>query len=125
MFTGVYIIFLISAQNIRKKYQNFLSENIHFFVIKFSVCLNRHVFVMSTFSTFPEYNVFCYLLLDFHFKTGTRFSLRDKRLFEISRAEITRVDCMNIIQHKCMHVYIITHLLRTYIPMCDKCKCQT
>ena len=26
-------------------------------------------------------------------KTGTRFSLRDKRLFEISEFEITRVDC--------------------------------
>ena len=34
------------------------------------------------------------LLLDFHMKTGTRFSLRDKRLFEISKVEITRVDCI-------------------------------
>ena len=71
-FTGVYIIFLISAQNIDcgyslepprrggsneyhnlcfeqkyEKYQNFLSENFHFLVGKFSVHLNRHVFVMS------------------------------------------------------------------------------
>ena len=30
-----------------------------------------------------------YLLLDFHVEAGTRFSLRDKRLFEI-----TRVNCM-------------------------------
>ena len=37
--------------------------------------------------------VFCYLLLDFHIKTGTRFSPRDKRLFEITEVEITRVDC--------------------------------
>ena len=30
-----------------EKYQNFLSENFHFFfVVKFSVYLNRHVFVM-------------------------------------------------------------------------------
>ena len=52
-FTGVYIIFLISAQNIGEavltsthnlcfeqkyeKYQNFLSENFHFLVVKFSV----------------------------------------------------------------------------------------
>ena len=36
--------------------------------------------------------IFCYLLLDFHVKTGTRFSLRHKRLFEISE-QITRVDC--------------------------------
>ena len=71
-FTGVHIIFLISAQNIdcgysleppRRggsneypqtmfwaeiwKYQSFLSENFHFLVIKFSVYLNRHVFVMG------------------------------------------------------------------------------
>ena len=29
-----------------KKYQKFLSENFHFLVTKFSVYLNRHVFVM-------------------------------------------------------------------------------
>ena len=30
-----------------KKYQNFSSENFHFLVVKFSVNLNRHVFVME------------------------------------------------------------------------------
>ena len=30
-----------------KKYQKFLSENLHFLVVKFSVHLNRRVFVMS------------------------------------------------------------------------------
>ena len=65
-FTGVYIIFLISAQKHRlwvdeavltsthnmcfeqiyEKYQKFLSENFHFLVGKFSVYLNRYVFVM-------------------------------------------------------------------------------
>ena len=71
-FTGVYNIFLISAQKHRlwvlvrtasslailtsthslcfeqkyEKYQNFLSENFHFLVVKFSEYLNRHVFVM-------------------------------------------------------------------------------
>ena len=65
-FTGVYIIFLISAQKHRlwlaeavltsthnvcfeqksKKYQNFLSEICHLVVVKFSVYLNRRVFVM-------------------------------------------------------------------------------
>ena len=30
-----------------EKYQNFLFENFHFFVVKFSVYLNRHVFVMT------------------------------------------------------------------------------
>ena len=38
--------------------------------------------------------IFCYLFLDFHVKTGTRISLRYKRLFEISEFEITMVDCI-------------------------------
>ena len=38
-----------------------------------------------------------YMLLDFHVKTGTSYSLRDKRLFEISQVEITRVDRMSSI----------------------------
>ena len=75
-FTGVYIIFLISAQNIDcgyslepprrggsngyqnlcfeqkyEKYRNFLSENFHFLVVKFSVYLNRRVFVMKILCT--------------------------------------------------------------------------
>ena len=70
-FTGVYIIFLISAQNIDcgysleppreavltsthnlcyeekyEKYQSFLSENFQFWEVKFSIYLNRRVFVM-------------------------------------------------------------------------------
>ena len=65
-FTGVYIIFLISAQKHRlwvldrtastcfeqnyEKYQNFLSVNFHILVVKFSVYLNRHVFIMIFFS---------------------------------------------------------------------------
>ena len=43
--------------------------------------------------------VFCYLLLDFHGKTGTRFSHRDNRLFEINEVEITRVNCTLIYNH--------------------------
>ena len=39
------------------------------------------------------HNIF-YMLLDFHVKAGTRFSLRDKRLFEINEVEITRVNCI-------------------------------
>ena len=30
-----------------KKYQNFLSENFHFLVVKFSIYLNRRVIVMG------------------------------------------------------------------------------
>ena len=37
--------------------------------------------------------IFSYLMLDFYVKTWIRFSLRDKRLFEITEVEITRVDC--------------------------------
>ena len=32
-----------------EKYQNFLSKNYHFLVVKFSVYLNRHVFVMNAY----------------------------------------------------------------------------
>ena len=41
----------------------------------------------------PLSTIFYYLMLDFYVKTGIRFSLRDKRLFEITEVEITRVDC--------------------------------
>ena len=60
-FTGVYIIFPISAQNIDCRYSlepqfifgaeirkisEFLSEKFHILVVKFSVYMNRRVFVM-------------------------------------------------------------------------------
>ena len=57
-FTRVYVIFLISVltsthnlcfEQKYEKYQNFLSENFHFLVVKFSVYLNRRVFVMATY----------------------------------------------------------------------------
>ena len=41
----------------------------------------------------PLSTIFSYLMLDFYVKTGIRFYLRDKRLFEITEVEITRVDC--------------------------------
>ena len=41
----------------------------------------------------PLSTIFYYLVLDFDVKTGIRFSIRDKRLFEITEVEITRVDC--------------------------------
>ena len=37
--------------------------------------------------------IFCNLMLALCVKTRIRFSLRDKRLFEITEVEITRVDC--------------------------------
>ena len=41
----------------------------------------------------PLSTILYYLMLNFYVKTGIRFSLRDKRLFEITEVEITRVDC--------------------------------
>ena len=35
--------------------------------------------------------IFCYLVLDVYVKIRIRFFLRDKRLFEITEVEITRV----------------------------------
>ena len=43
----------------------------------------------------PLSTIFCYLMLDFFVKTGIRCSLRDKRLFELTEVEITRVDCIH------------------------------
>ena len=37
--------------------------------------------------------IFSYLMLDFYVKIRIRFSLQDKRLFEITEVEITGVDC--------------------------------
>ena len=41
--------------------------------------------------------IFYNLILDFCVTTRTRFFLRDKRLFEITEVEITRVDCIIMI----------------------------
>ena len=49
----------------------------------------------------PLSTIFYCLMLDFYVKTGIRFSLRDKRLFEITEVEITRVDCKrNVLLYK-------------------------
>ena len=42
----------------------------------------------------PLSTIFYYLMLNIYVKTGIRLSLRDKRLFEITEVEITRVDCI-------------------------------
>ena len=82
-FTGVYIIFLIFAQNIDCGYslepprrggsneytqsmfcaeigknQIFFSEIFHFLVVKFSIKLNSHVFVMVFFTESPLHTLF-------------------------------------------------------------------
>ena len=40
--------------------------------------------------------IFSYLMVEFYAKPRTRISLRDKRLFEITEVEITRVDCIPV-----------------------------
>ena len=55
----------------------------------------------------PLSTIFYYLMLNFYIKTGIRFSLRDKRLFEITEVEITRVDCSII---TCMRNCISTDI---------------
>ena len=61
--------------------------------------------------------IFCYLVLDFKVKTRIRFSLRDKRLFEITEGEITRVDCIGtplcFFRHFCKgkYVFMTSYLL--------------
>ena len=82
-FTGIYIIFLISAQNLDcgysleppqrggsneyplcfeqkyKKYRSFLSENFQFLEMKFFIYLNRRVFVMGTNAVVVTSDVHC------------------------------------------------------------------
>ena len=41
-------------------------------------------------------SLFHNIVLDFHVEKGTRFSLRDKWLCEVSEVEITRIDCTYI-----------------------------
>ena len=67
-FTGVYIIFLISAQKQGSsneypqsmfraeiwKISDFLSENFQFLVVKFSIYLNRRVFIMHSLPKAPK-----------------------------------------------------------------------
>ena len=53
--------------------------------------------------------IFCYLMLKLC-QTGIRFSLRDKRLFEITEVEITRVDCI-------LNVIIIRRQLYRIFPI--------
>ena len=59
----------------------------------------------------PLFTIFCYLMLDFYVKTRIRCSLRDKRLFEITEVEITRVDCITF------HGVILQNFVYSQAPM--------
>ena len=75
----------------KKKSYNYISQmNIH--IIKL-LKLNILKILWKRGEIAPLFNNIFQLLLGFHVKTETRFLLRDKRLFEISEVEITRVGC--------------------------------
>ena len=50
------------------------------------------------------FTIFSYLMLDFYVKTRIGFSLRDKRLFEITEVEITRVHCICHVHNKSTNI---------------------
>ena len=49
----------------------------------------------------------CNLMLDFYVKTRTRFSVRGKRLFEITEGEIKRVDFITFLRFIVTRMYIL------------------
>ena len=53
--------------------------------------------------------IFCNLMLDFYVEIRFRFSLRDKRLFEITEVEIMRVDCSDKEYTLCFFAEIEVH----------------
>ena len=59
----------------------------------------------------PLSTIFYNLMLDFYVKTGIRFSLRDKRLFEITEVEITRVDCICNAAQSVRHCFVISRII--------------
>ena len=64
--------------------------------------------------------IFCYLTLDFYVETRIRFSLRDKRLFEMTEVEITRVDCILLLlikQQGCVEPEVRTTIGYSYLVL--------
>ena len=57
----------------------------------------------------PLSTIFYYLILDFYVKTGIRFSLRDKRLFEITEVEKTRVDYISLFLNENIFYFVTYH----------------
>ena len=71
----------------------------------------------------PLSTIFCYLNLDFYVKTGIRFSLRDKRLFEITEVEITRFGCilLNMRGYFEIAMFEITNVDCIHVPLSMPC----
>ena len=55
------------------------------------------------------------MMSHFYVKTRIRFSLRDKRLFEITEVEITRIDC---IVRKMTHIQQFHIIKNTQYDLC-------
>ena len=75
-----------------EKYQNFLSENFHFLVVKFSVYLNRHVFESSLGAHVPG-------VAD-HFITGLCFYVAKER----ADANVSLFACIVIVFTLCIPI---------------------
>ena len=58
--------------------------------------------------------IFYNLILDFCVIIRTRFFLRDKRLFEITEVEITRVDCIYFIFYNIYGTYLFVDMSIKY-----------
>ena len=66
-------------------------------------------------------SIFCYLLLEFHGKTGTRFSLRGKQLFEIS----SRDNESRLYLHLACRVKTSVDNILKYLYFSRKIDCQS
>ena len=62
--------------------------------------------------------ILCYLFFDFHVKIGTRISLRDKPLFEISEVEITIINYFNIGDDNQLSYQIVSAFMGHFLADC-------
>ena len=70
----------------------------------------------------PFSTIFCYLMLDFFVKTRIRFSLRDKRLFEISEVEIRESTVFQlhwVLLGSYLHVFMIGYVITVFCIFCS------
>ena len=79
-----------------KKYQNFLSENFPSLVVKFSIYLNRRVFVMFFFYLFCfHYENMLFIMKTCLFNYTENFTIKNE-LFQIKNSDIFHISAQNI-----------------------------
>ena len=105
-------------------------------ILEIPTTLQRHecaMFVLSCLCRLPYVPFF--QIRGYYVQTRIRFSLRDKRLFEIIEVEITRVDCIleiptTLQRHECA-IFVLSCLCRLpYVPFfqirgyfaCSRCR---